>query len=69
MKCAIMHPTYIPWLGYFDLIDQVDGLGEEELSLCDSVLEIPMHGKKGSLNVSVAFGVVAYYLALSTFAA
>ena len=24
MKCAIMHPTYIPWLGYFDLIDQVD---------------------------------------------
>lgn len=24
MKCAIMQPTYIPWLGYFDLIDQVD---------------------------------------------
>ena len=23
-KCAIMQPTYIPWLGYFDLIDQVD---------------------------------------------
>jgi hypothetical protein len=24
MNCAIMQPTYIPWLGYFDLIDQVD---------------------------------------------
>ncbi len=24
MKCAIMQPTYIPWIGYFDLIDQVD---------------------------------------------
>jgi hypothetical protein len=24
MKCSIMQPTYIPWLGYFDLIDQVD---------------------------------------------
>lgn len=24
MKCAIMQPTYIPWCGYFDLIDQVD---------------------------------------------
>lgn len=22
--CAIMQPTYIPWLGYFDLIDSVD---------------------------------------------
>lgn len=23
-KCTIMQPTYIPWIGYFDLIDQVD---------------------------------------------
>lgn len=22
--CAIMQPTYLPWLGYFDLIDSVD---------------------------------------------
>lgn len=22
--CAIMQPTYLPWLGYFDLIDQAD---------------------------------------------
>lgn len=24
MQVAIMQPTYMPWLGYFDLIDQVD---------------------------------------------
>ena len=24
MKIAIMQPTYLPWMGYFDLIDQVD---------------------------------------------
>ena len=24
MKVAICQPTYLPWLGYFDLIDQVD---------------------------------------------
>ena len=25
MRIAIAQPTYLPWLGYFDLIDQVDG--------------------------------------------
>lgn len=24
MICAIMQPTYIPWIGYFDIIDKVD---------------------------------------------
>ena len=24
MRLAIMQPTYLPWLGYFDMIDQVD---------------------------------------------
>tara|TARA_A100001015_G_scaffold200746_1_gene224137 strand:+ start:3118 stop:3849 length:732 start_codon:yes stop_codon:yes gene_type:complete len=24
MICAIMQPTYIPWVGYFDMIDKVD---------------------------------------------
>src|SRR5262249_27679866 len=24
MKIAIMQPTYLPWLGYFDLADEVD---------------------------------------------
>lgn len=24
MKCAIMQPTYLPWMGYFSLIDEVE---------------------------------------------
>lgn len=24
MKCAIMQPTYMPWIGYFSMIDKVD---------------------------------------------
>jgi hypothetical protein len=24
MTCAIMQPTYFPWMGYFDMIDQAD---------------------------------------------
>lgn len=36
---------------------EVDGIPKKILKLCDIVAEIPMAGKKESLNVSVAFGV------------
>lgn len=42
--------------------NEVGGLTPSVLKLADKVLEIPMHGKKESLNVSVAFGIVAYRL-------
>lgn len=42
--------------------NEVDGLSKEDLSLCDLVAEIPMHGKKESLNVSVSVGVVLFSL-------
>ena len=41
---------------------EVEGIEEEVLSMCDAVAEIPMHGTKESLNVSVAAGVVLYNL-------
>lgn len=41
--------------------NEVDGVSEELLSLCDRTIEIEMAGLKNSLNVSVAFGVVAYH--------
>ncbi len=40
--------------------NEVGGLGDEVLKLCDMIAEIPMQGKKESLNVSVAFGIGAY---------
>ena len=39
---------------------EVDGISKEILALADEILEIPMHGKKESRNVAVAFGVVAF---------
>ncbi|HEY5383079.1 MAG TPA: TrmH family RNA methyltransferase, partial [Candidatus Paceibacterota bacterium] len=33
------------------------GLSKQALALCDIILEIPMRGKKESLNVSVAAGI------------
>ena len=43
--------------------NEVRGLSSEVLKKCDKILEIPMLGRKESLNVSVAYGVVAYFFA------
>lgn len=40
--------------------NEVGGLPKPLLNKVDEILEIPMHGGKESLNVSVAFGIVAY---------
>ncbi len=40
--------------------NEVDGVEQSILSLCDVVAEIPMRGEKESLNVSVAFGVALF---------
>lgn len=41
---------------------EVSGLPQSVLKRADKVLEIPMRGKKESLNVAVAFGIVVYKL-------
>ena len=40
--------------------NEVDGISEDILKLCDKVVHIPMYGKKESLNVSVATGIALY---------
>ncbi len=42
--------------------NEVEGVGNELMALCDHVVEIEMSGVKNSLNVAVAFGVIAYQL-------
>jgi tRNA G18 (ribose-2'-O)-methylase SpoU len=38
------------------------GIDEQTLSLCDTMIDIPMRGQKKSLNVSVAAGIAMYEL-------
>lgn len=40
--------------------NEVEGVDEEVLSLCDGSIEIPQFGMKHSLNVSVAAGIVLW---------
>lgn len=42
--------------------NEVSGLSKKDLELCDYVAELPMKGKKESLNVSVCAGIVLYEL-------
>jgi 23S rRNA (guanosine2251-2'-O)-methyltransferase len=42
--------------------NEITGINEQLLELCDEIIEIPMAGGKNSLNAAVAFGVVAYHL-------
>ena len=39
---------------------EVNGITKNVLKKCDSIIEIPMKGKKESLNVSVALGIVLF---------
>lgn len=41
---------------------EVSGVDPRILERCEKVLRLPMLGMKGSLNVSVAFGVAVYWL-------
>lgn len=42
--------------------NEIRGLPSFVLNRADKILEIPMKGKKESLNVAVAFGIVAFHL-------
>ena len=39
---------------------ETNGVSKEILNLADQIIEIPMHGKKNSLNVSVAAGIALF---------
>ena len=42
--------------------NEVRGLSKPALALCDKIVEIPMRGKKESLNVSVAAGIAIFFV-------
>jgi len=42
--------------------NEVGGLSHEAVAMSDYAIEIPMHGIKQSLNVSVAYGIIVYHI-------
>ena len=42
--------------------NEIEGISEDIVALCDQAIEIEMDGLKNSLNVSVAFGIIAYHM-------
>ncbi|KAN0004676.1 hypothetical protein ACTFIU_001914 [Dictyostelium citrinum] len=42
--------------------NEVAGMSDEAIELCDLVCELPMMGNKRSLNVSITYGIVSYFL-------
>ena len=56
MKCAIMQPTYIPWLGYFDLIDSVNKfifLDDVKLEKCSWQVRNRIKTPQGELYLTI----------------
>ena len=43
--------------------NEVHGVGQDVIDLCDTCIEIPQHGTKHSLNVSVTAGIVIWEFA------
>lgn len=42
--------------------NEVDGVTQETISVCDTAAEIPMFGMKQSLNAAVAYGIAVFQL-------
>ena len=42
--------------------NEISGISGAILKKCDKILEIPMKGKKESLNVAVAFGIAVFHM-------
>lgn len=47
--------------------NEARGISPAVLKLADHIVEIPMRGKKESLNVAVAFGIAAYWFSYEYF--
>lgn len=62
-QASIFHTKYIPQFPVALVVgNEVEGVNQSVADGCDQSIEIEMAGLKNSLNVSVAFGIVAYHL-------
>lgn len=63
MDKSISYHRFIPKTPVCLVIgNEIEGVSPELINLSDAAVEIEMSGIKNSLNVSVAFGIIAYHL-------
>lgn len=63
---SILLPEYVPPERVALLIGrEVEGVDQELLAQCDTIIEIPQFGKKESLNVVQATAIALYHMAIS----
>lgn len=62
VQSTVITETVYPFPLCLVLGNEVDGISEDLLSLCDMAVEIPMYGIKQSLNVAVAYGIAVYHI-------
>ncbi len=61
-KSSVALPDFeVPNSVTYIMGNEVGGVSQEALSLVDAIVEIPMHGTKESLNVSVTAGIILYH--------
>ena len=66
-KDALLYFNFLPKFPLALIVgNEVRGIDQRTLKKCDLILKIPMTGKKESLNVAVAFAIVAYYIRVKT---
>jgi tRNA G18 (ribose-2'-O)-methylase SpoU len=66
-KDALSYFNFVPKFPLALIVgNEVRGIDKRTLKKCDLILKIPMAGKKESLNVAVAFAIVAYYIRVKT---
>ena len=59
---SVVHDTFEPATPVCLVIgNEITGIADQIVSYCDQAIEIEMQGLKNSLNVAVAFGVIAYH--------
>lgn len=58
MSCFDLTPDLFPLAVVVG--NEIAGISQEAVELCDLAVEIPMHGVKHSLNVAVATGILLY---------
>ena len=63
MAGAVSHDVFMPKAPVCLVIgNEVNGVSQRLVSLCDAAIEIEMAGIKNSLNAAIAFGIAAYHI-------